>query len=89
MSADIITVGRAHSIADRGQNILLQWVVDDLLRHQADAQLHSPAPASAILKCSATFGLMTWRVFRQREPTVARFSSSCASPRPAKGSFSV
>lgn len=73
MSADVIIVDEAHSIADRGRGILLQWVVDDLLRRRPDAQLLFASPAIRNLEVfGSTFGLDDVESIPSKEPTVAQ-----------------
>ena len=71
--ADVIIVDEAHSIADRGRGILLQWVVDDLLRRKPDAQLLFASPGIRNLEVfGRTFGLDNVESIPSKEPTVAQ-----------------
>ncbi len=73
MSAGIVIVDEAHSIADQGRGILLQWVVDDLLRRRADAQLLFASPGIRNLDVfGRTFGLDSVETLPSTEPTVAQ-----------------
>lgn len=73
MSADVIIVDEAHSIADHGRGILLQWVVDDLLRRSANAQLLFASPGIRNLEVfGRTFGLDNVESIPSEEPTVAQ-----------------
>lgn len=71
--AAIVIVDEAHSIADRGRGILLQWVVDDLLRRKADAQLLFASPGIRNLDVfGRAFGLDNVERIPSKEPTVAQ-----------------
>lgn len=73
LHADVIIVDEAHSIADRGRGILLQWVVDDLLRRNPQAQLLFASPGIRNLEVfGRTFGLENVESIPSKEPTVAQ-----------------
>ncbi|NJO53437.1 MAG: DEAD/DEAH box helicase [Bacteroidales bacterium] len=73
LHADVIIVDEAHSIADRGRGILLQWVVDDLLRRNPQAQLLFASPGIRNLEVfGRTFGLENVESILSKEPTVAQ-----------------
>lgn len=73
MSAGIVIVDEAHSIADHGRGVLLQWVVDDLLRRRSDAQLLFASPGIRNLDVfGRTFGLESVETLPSTEPTVAQ-----------------
>lgn len=73
MNADVIIVDEAHSIADRGRGVLLQWVIDDLLRRKQDAQLLFASPGIRNLEVfGRTFGLSDVESIPSKEPTVAQ-----------------
>ena len=73
MSAGIVIVDEAHSIADQGRGVLLQWVVDDLLRRRADAQLLFASPGIRNLDVfGRAFGLESVETLPSTEPTVAQ-----------------
>nr|WP_294564957.1 DEAD/DEAH box helicase [uncultured Rhodopila sp.] len=73
LRADVIIVDEAHGIADRGRGVLLQWVVDDLLRRKPDAQLLFASPSIRNLEVfGRTFGLAGVESMPSKEPTVAQ-----------------
>ncbi len=73
LQADVVIVDEAHSIADRGRGILLQWVVDDLLRRKAEAQLLFASPGIRNLEVfGRAFGLKNVENIPSQEPTVAQ-----------------
>jgi len=73
LRADVVIVDEAHSIADRGRGILLQWVVDDLLRRNPDAQLLFASPGIRNLEVfGRAFGLKNVESIPSEEPTVAQ-----------------
>lgn len=73
LNADVIIVDEAHSIADRGRGVLLQWVVDDLLRRRPVAQLLFASPGIRNLEVfGRTFGLDNVESIPSKEPTVAQ-----------------
>lgn len=90
MSADVIVVDEAHSIADRGRGILLQWVVDDLLRRRPDAQLLFASPGIRNLEVfGRTFGLDDVESIPSKEPTVAQNFLIVRVTSSRQGEFSV
>jgi hypothetical protein len=90
MSAGIIIVDEAHSIADKGRGILLQWVVDDLLRRRADAQLLFASPGIRNLDVfGRTFGLDSVETLPSTEPTVAQNFLIVRVTSSRQGEFSV
>lgn len=71
--ATIVIVDEAHSIADRGRGVLLQWVVDDLLSRKPDAQLLFASPGIRNLDVfGRAFGLDNIERVPSKEPTVAQ-----------------
>lgn len=89
MSAEVIIVDEAHSIADRGRGILLQWVVDDLLRRAPDSQLLFASPGVRNLEVfGRTFGLAVESI-PSKEPTVAQNFLIVRVTSPRQGEFSV
>lgn len=89
MSADVIIVDEAHSIADRGRGILLQWVVDDLLRRNPDSQLLFASPGVRNLEVfGRTFGLDMENI-PSKEPTVAQNFLIVRVTSSRQGEFSV
>jgi hypothetical protein len=90
LSADVIIVDEAHSIADRGRGILLQWVVDDLLRRKPDVQLLFAGPGIRNLEVfGRTFGLDNVERIPSKEPTVAQNFLIVRVTSPRLGAFSV
>ena len=90
MSAGIVIVDEAHSIADQGRGILLQWVVDDLLRRRADAQLLFASPGIRNLDVfGRTFGLESVETLPSTEPTVAQNFLIVRVTSSRQGEFSV
>ncbi|MBW6528510.1 DEAD/DEAH box helicase [Sphingomonas sp. RHCKR7] len=90
MSAEIVIVDEAHSIADQGRGILLQWVVDDLLRRRADAQLLFASPGIRNLDVfGRTFGLDSVETLPSTEPTVAQNFLIVRVTSSRQGEFSV
>lgn len=90
MSAGIVIVDEAHSIADQGRGILLQWVVDDLLRRRADAQLLFASPGIRNLDVfGRTFGLDSVETLPSTEPTVAQNFLIVRITSSRQGEFSV
>lgn len=71
MCADVVIVDEAHSIADRGRGILLQWVVDDLLFRNNSVQLLFASPGIRNLDVfGRTFGLTNVMPLPSKEQTV-------------------
>ncbi|MFT9025341.1 DEAD/DEAH box helicase [Acetobacter indonesiensis] len=90
MSAGIVIVDEAHSIADQGRGILLQWVVDDLLRRRTDAQLLFASPGIRNLDVfGLTFGLDSVETLPSTEPTVAQNFLIVRVTSSRQGEFSV
>jgi len=90
LSADVVIVDEAHSIADRGRGILLQWVIDDLLRRNFDAQVLFASPAIRNLEVfGRTFGLTDVEAIASKEPTVAQNFLIARVLSPSRGEFSV
>lgn len=90
MSGNVIIVDEAHSIADRGRGILLQWVVDDLLRRRPDAQLLFASPGIRNLEVfGRTFGLDDVESLPSKEPTVAQNFLIVRVTSARRGEFSV
>lgn len=90
MSAGIVIVDEAHSIADQGRGILLQWVVDDLLRRRADAQLLFASPGIRNLEVfGRTFGLDSVETLPSTDPTVAQNFLIVRVTSSRQGEFSV
>ncbi len=90
LSADVVIVDEAHSIADRGRGILLQWVIDDLLRRNFDTQLLFASPGIRNLEVfGRTFGLGDVEAIPSKEPTVAQNFLIARVTSPIRGEFSV
>lgn len=90
LRADVIIVDEAHSIADRGRGILLQWVIDDLLRRNSDAQLLFASPGIRNLEIfGRTFGLTNVESIPSKEPTVAQNFLIARVLSARQGEFSV
>lgn len=90
MTAEVIIVDEAHSIADRGRGILLQWVVDDLLRRTPTAQLLFASPGIRNLEVfGRTFGLDNVESVPSKEPTVAQNFLIVRVVSPKLGTISV
>lgn len=90
LSAGIVIVDEAHSIADQGRGILLQWVVDDLLRRRADVQLLFASPGIRNLDVFGhTFGLDSVETLPSTEPTVAQNFLIVRVTSSRQGEFSV
>jgi len=90
MSADVIIVDEAHSIADRDRGTLLQWVVDGLLRRKPDAQLLFASPGIRNLEVfGRTFGLDDIESIPSKEPTVAQNFLIVRVTSSRQGEFSV
>ncbi|OMG60077.1 DEAD/DEAH box helicase [Brevundimonas sp. ZS04] len=71
--ADIIIVDEAHSISDGARGVLLQWVIDDLLKGNPAAQVLFASPAIRNLDVfGRLFGLKDVVEFSSVEPTVAQ-----------------
>lgn len=72
-SASLIVVDEAHSIADGGRGILLQWVVDELLLRNPLSQVLFASPQVGNLEIfGSLFGLDDAVVLPSGEPTVAQ-----------------
>lgn len=72
-SRNQIIVDEAHSVADGGRGVLLQWVVDDLLRRRSGAQLMFASPGVQNLDVfGQMFGLGDVDALPSAEPTVAQ-----------------
>jgi hypothetical protein len=90
LSADVVMVDEAHSIADRGRGILLQWVIDDLLRRNPDAQLLFASPGIRNLEMfGRVFGLTNVEAIASKEPTVAQNFLIARVLSPSRGEFSI
>jgi len=72
-AASVVIVDEAHAVEGGARGVLLQWVVDDLLRRQSDAQLLFASPGIRNLDVfGRMFGLADIEPLRGREPTVAQ-----------------
>ncbi|MET3358706.1 hypothetical protein ABH972_001234 [Bradyrhizobium ottawaense] len=72
-NASTIIVDEAHSIADGSRGILLQWVVDELLARNSNAQALFASPTIRNLDVfGRLFGLPDVAQFSSIEPTVAQ-----------------
>lgn len=72
-AADVVIVDEAHTVEGGARGVLLQWVVDDLLRRRPDAQLLFASPGIRNLEVfGRMFGLTDIHPLRGREPTVAQ-----------------
>ena len=72
-SPSVIIVDEAHSIADGSRGVLLQWVIDDLLGRDAEAQILFSSPTIRNLDVfGRLFGLDDVVPFSSIEPTVAQ-----------------
>ncbi|CDX20220.1 DEAD/DEAH box helicase domain protein [Mesorhizobium plurifarium] len=73
LSASVIIVDEAHSIADGSRGVLLQWVIDDLLIRNPASQILFASPAIRNLDIfGRLFGLTDLVEFASIEPTVAQ-----------------
>ncbi|MBV7522624.1 DEAD/DEAH box helicase [Ensifer sp. ENS12] len=71
--ADTVVVDEAHSIADGARGVLLQWVVDDLLRRKPALQIMFASPIIENLGVfGRLFGLDDIKEFPSVEPTVSQ-----------------
>jgi DEAD/DEAH box helicase len=72
-NAHVLVVDEAHSIADGSRGVLLQWVIDDLLRRNPRIQILFASPSISNLNVFARlFGLENVIEFASVEPTVAQ-----------------
>ncbi|MBN9545441.1 MAG: DEAD/DEAH box helicase [Alphaproteobacteria bacterium] len=72
-SADIIIVDEAHAVGEGARGVLLQWVIDDLLQRNPDAQILFASPNIKNLDIFGTlFGLPHVEIVSSDEPTVAQ-----------------
>jgi superfamily II DNA or RNA helicase len=73
LSADVIVVDEAHSIADGSRGVLLQWVIEDLIKRSPNAQLLFASPGIGNLDLfGRLFGLNDIESLPSRELTVAQ-----------------
>ena len=71
--ASVIVVDEAQSIADGSRGILLQWILDDLLRRTPQSQVLFASPNIRNLDVfGRLFGLRNLREISSAEPTVAQ-----------------
>ncbi len=71
--ATVIVVDEAHSIADGSRGVLLQWVIDDLLSRNSDAQVLFASPTIRNLALfGRLFGLKDIEESASGEPAVAQ-----------------
>jgi superfamily II DNA/RNA helicase len=71
--ADVIVVDEAQSIADGSRGVLLQWILDDLLKRSPQAQVLFASPNIRNLGVfGRLFGLKNIREITSTEPTVAQ-----------------
>ena len=72
-AADLIVIDEAQSIADGARGILLQWVIDDLLGREPDAQVLFASPTIQNLDVfGRLFGIDNLLEFSSTDPTVAQ-----------------
>lgn len=72
-ATSVLIVDEAHAVAGGARGVLLQWVVDDLLQRQPDAQLLFASPGIANLDVfRRMFGVSDIEPLRGLEPTVAQ-----------------
>lgn len=72
-SGEVIVVDEAHAIAEGSRGVLLQWVIEDLLRRQPDAQLLFASPNIRNLDVfGRLFGLHDIELLPSYEPTVGQ-----------------
>lgn len=90
LSASVVIVDEAHSIADGSRGVLLQWVIDDLLARNPKAQILFASPAIRNLSVfSRLFGLPDIVEFSSLEPTVAQNFLVTNVVSATKGSISI
>ncbi|WP_295226039.1 DEAD/DEAH box helicase [uncultured Brevundimonas sp.] len=71
--AHVVIVDEAHSVGEGARGILLQWVVEDLLRRNPATQLLFASPQIRNLEVfGRMFGLSDVQSLPSREPTVAQ-----------------
>lgn len=72
-SADLVIVDEAHNISEGGRGVLLQWVVDDLLARNEQAQVLFASPLVRNLELfGRIFALDNFKAMPSAEPTVAQ-----------------
>ncbi|WP_292083462.1 MULTISPECIES: DEAD/DEAH box helicase [unclassified Brevundimonas] len=72
-AANVVIVDEAHSVGEGARGILLQWVIEDLLRRNPDTQLLFASPQIRNLDVFGDmFGLSDVEQLPSREPTVAQ-----------------
>lgn len=73
MVADVIIIDEAHSIADGSRGMLLQWVIDDLLARNPNAQTLFASPSIRNLGVfGRLFGINDIEELSSAEPTVSQ-----------------
>lgn len=73
LTADVLIVDEAHSIADGSRGVLLQWVIDDLIACNPKIQILFASPTVRNLDIfGQLFGLTDVVVCESAEPTVAQ-----------------
>ena len=78
-AADLVVVDEAHNIAEGGRGILLQWVVDDLLVRNEQAQVLFASPLVRNLELfQQLFGLKNFEAMPSAEATVSQSFISIA-----------
>jgi len=88
--ADVIITDEAQSIADGSRGVLLQWVIDDLLKRKPDAQTLFASPGIRNLDVFARlFGLPDLTSFASVEPTVLQNFLVVGIESATKGKISV
>lgn len=70
---DVLVVDEAHSIAEGARGVLLQWVIDDLIKRKKDIQVIFASPLIRNLDIFARlFGLQDTALLPSTEPTVSQ-----------------
>ncbi|MBD9597658.1 DEAD/DEAH box helicase [Ensifer sp. ENS05] len=88
--ADTVVVDEAHSIADGARGVLLQWVVDDLLRRKPALQIMFASPIIENLSVfGRLFGLDDIKEFPSVEPTVSQNFLPVGIGSATKGSITI
>ena len=88
--ASTIIVDEAQSIADGSRGVLLQWVIDELLEREPNAQVLFASPTIRNLDVfGRTFGLADVVEFASIEPTVAQNFLTVAIESATKGKIII
>lgn len=89
-AASVVIVDEAHAVEGGARGVLLQWVVDDLLRRRPDAQLLFASPGIRNLDVfGRMFGLTNIDPLRGTEPTVAQNFLAVTIEEPEVGEVAV